>query len=112
MARLPHLLRLLPLCVCLFARFSGDAPAELCDEAGDIDTETGTYAAVLHATRPALRTRPLTCGGFWGTNDCSASDAVSVRRTSSAGDTDPSLLVLFPNNKRGSTASVITTTYE
>ena len=90
-------------------RFSGDAASQICDDAGDFDSETGTYTAQLRATNPALRIRPQVCGGFWTDNDCTAPDAVSVERTNSAGDTDPSILVLFPNNSRANSASVITT---
>jgi hypothetical protein len=89
--------------------FSGDVPGQLCDEAGAFDEEAGTYNAYLDAARPALRVRPWVCGGFWGSNDCTA---VTVTRNASAGDTDPSLLVLFPNNPPDKTATVITTSRE
>jgi minor extracellular serine protease Vpr len=94
--------------------YSGDVPTQVCDTAGAIDEDTGTYTARLNTTDPALVVDPLVCGGFWQPEgpECTEPGSVEVSRGSAADDEDPSLLAIFPNNPPDSSAKVITTTHE
>jgi hypothetical protein len=89
--------------------FSGDVPGFICDHAGDIDSDTGTYDLVFDAGAPALSIDPLTCGGFWGGQDC-AGTPISVDVGSAGTGDDPSILVLFPNDRPHRTPTVVETT--
>jgi minor extracellular serine protease Vpr len=86
--------------------FSGDVPGQFCDTAGSFDDVAGTHSARLDATDPALDINPLVCGGFWGDPSC---NEITVSQGSAAADDNPSVLMLYPNNPRRSTAQVITT---
>ncbi|MGH2729091.1 MAG: hypothetical protein ACRDJI_00620, partial [Actinomycetota bacterium] len=76
-----------------------------CDEAGGIDPATGTHAARLDVTDPALVVTPLSCGGFFA-DPCGS---ITVERGSAAPGEEPPLLVLFPTNGPAKTATVVTT---
>jgi len=90
--------------------FSGDVPGFICDHAGDIDSDTGTYDLVFDAGAPALSIDPLTCFGFWGGDDCDGANPIEVSVGSAAADDDPSILVLFPNDRPHRTPTVVETT--
>jgi subtilisin family serine protease len=77
----------------------------LCDEAGGIDPVTGTYAARLDVTDPALVVAPLSCGGFFA-DPCSS---ITIERGSAAAGEEPPLLLLFPMNAPAKTATAVTT---
>jgi hypothetical protein len=81
-------------------------PVPVCDAAGEIDPATGTYGARLNVIEPSLQVRPLVCGGFWS-DPCRS---ITVRPGSAEPGSDPSLLLLFPNNPPGRTAKVVSTT--
>lgn len=91
--------------------FSGDIPGQLCDTAGAIDSDTGTYDAVITPTDPELDISPLVCRGFWDGGNCDANNPITVDRGSAAADQDPSILGLFPNNPPAREPAVITTTH-
>ena len=90
-------------------RFSGDVPAQFCDTAGQLDATTGTYTPVLNATDPALHISPLVCGGFWGGGACTPEHPVRVTTGSAGPADDPSILVLFPNNRTSRTPVIVST---
>ena len=89
--------------------FSGDVPGFICDHAGEIDTDTGTYDLVFDAGDPALSIDPLTCQGFWGGPDCTAGSPIEVSAGSAAPGDDPSILVLVPNDRPHRTPTVVET---
>jgi hypothetical protein len=89
--------------------FSGDVPGSICDSAGEIDGDTGTWDLTLNAIDPALVIDPLVCKGFWDGGGCDETTPVSVTTGSADADDDPSILVLFPNDYPHRTATVITT---
>jgi minor extracellular serine protease Vpr len=91
--------------------FSGDVPGQICDTAGAIDEETGTYDAVFTPTDPELVIDPLVCQGFWDGGACDAGDPITVDRGSAAADEDPSILALFPNNPPSRDPTIVTTTH-
>jgi minor extracellular serine protease Vpr len=91
--------------------FSGDIPGQICDTAGGIDSDTGTYDAVFNPTDPALVIDPQTCKGFWDGPDCSEVNPITVDRGSAGPDEDPSILALFPNNPPAREPTIITTTH-
>jgi hypothetical protein len=78
-------------------KFSGDVPAQICDEVGGIGDD-GTYSAKLNTTNPALSISHLVCGGFWDGGACDAGDPIEVSLGSAgAGETHP-ILAILPNN--------------
>lgn len=89
--------------------FSGDAPGQFCDTAGELDQGTGTYTPRLNATDPALVIHPLVCGGFWGGGDCDAGNPITVERGSAAPNEDPAILAFFPNNVPARTPTIVRT---
>jgi subtilisin family serine protease len=90
--------------------FTGDVPGLICDSAGEIDDDTGTWDLVFDATDPALVIDPLVCKGFWDGGDCDSADPIDVSVGSAAPADDPSILVLFPNDAPHRTATVVETT--
>jgi hypothetical protein len=87
--------------------YAGDVPDDfICDTAGDLDPDTGTYTAFLDATAPALSISPQTVGGFFG----GPSGPVNVSVGSAAPGDDPSILAVFPNNAPGDQWKVVSTT--
>jgi hypothetical protein len=75
--------------------YAGDFADDLtCDQAGDIDPNTGTYGPTLDVTDPALTFDPLVVGGFFG----GGAAPVSVEAGSAAPGDDPGILAVFPNN--------------
>jgi minor extracellular serine protease Vpr len=91
--------------------FSGDVPGQICDTAGAIDEEAGTYDAVFTPTDPELVIDPLVCQGFWDGGACDGGDPITVDRGSAAADEDPSILALFPNNPPSRNPTIVTTTH-
>ncbi len=89
--------------------FTGDVPGFICDSAGEIDGDTGTWDLVLDATNPALVIDPLVCQGFWDGGACDSSDPIEVSAGSAEEGDDPSVLALFPNDAPGSTPTVVET---
>ncbi len=87
--------------------FAGDVPQQVCDVAGELDPETGTYGPRLDATDPALRISPLVCRGFFGGRRC---DPVRVSVGSAAPGDDPGILAVFPNNAPDRAWQVVRTT--
>ncbi|HEX5936495.1 MAG TPA: S8 family serine peptidase [Actinomycetota bacterium] len=79
--------------------FSGDVPGFICDHAGEIDDETGTWDLVFDATDPALQIEPLTCQGFWGGPVCDGANPIVVDVGSAEAGDDPTILALFPNDR-------------
>ena len=65
--------------------FSGDVPGTVCDTAGEIDGDSGTWDLVFDAADPALVIDPLVCKGFWDGGDCDDVDPIDVS-VGSAGD--------------------------
>jgi hypothetical protein len=90
--------------------FTGDVPGFICDSAGEIDEDTGTWNLVLDATDPALVIDPLVCQGFWDGGPCDAGDPIEVSAGSAGPGDDPSILALFPNDVPHRTATVVETT--
>jgi hypothetical protein len=88
--------------------FSGDVPGFVCDHAGELDG--GTWDLVFDAADPALSIDPLTCQGFWGGPDCTTGSEISVDAGSAQPGDDPSILVLFPNDRPHRSATVVETT--
>ena len=88
--------------------FSGDVPDFICDHAGELSG--GTWNNVFDAADPALAINPLTCQGFWGGPDCTAGSEITVDVGSAGAGDDPSILVLFPNDRPHRTATVVETT--
>jgi minor extracellular serine protease Vpr len=87
--------------------YAGDVPDDfICDSAGELDPDTGTYAATLDVTAPALAISPSTVGGFFGGGD----SPVSVGIGSALPGDDPSILAVYPNNAPGAQYGIITTT--
>ena len=78
----------------------------ICDTAGDLDPDTGTYSAFLDATAPSLSISPLTVGGFFGGDEGPATVSVG----SAAPGDDPSILAVFPNNAPGDQHTIVSTT--
>jgi subtilisin family serine protease len=90
--------------------FSGDVPGQICDSAGAFDETSGTWSLVFDATDPALQIDPLVCQGFWGGPACDATTPITVDvGTAGAGD-NPSILVLFPNDRPHRTPTIVETT--
>jgi hypothetical protein len=89
--------------------FSGDVPGSICDSAGEIDADTGTWDLTLNAIDPALDIDPLVCKGFWDGGGCDATTPITVTTGSATADDDPSILVLFPNDAPRRTATIVTT---
>jgi hypothetical protein len=89
--------------------FSGDVPGFVCDHAGEFDDDSGTWDLVFDAGDPALSIDPLTCQGFWGGPDCTTTP-ISVDVGSAQPDDDPSILVLFPNDRPHRSPTVVETT--
>ena len=58
-----------------------------------MDSDTGTYPAVVNATDPALDIEPLVCKGFWDGRR-SGANPITVD-----GDAEVDVLALFPNNR-------------
>ena len=90
--------------------FSGDVPGLVCDSAGEIDGDTGTWDLVFDAADPALVIDPLVCKGFWDGGDCDGVDPIDVSVGSAGDGDDPSILALFPNDRPHRTAMVVETT--
>jgi subtilisin family serine protease len=90
--------------------FSGDVPGQICDSAGVFDDTAGTWSLVFDAADPALVIDPLVCKGFWDGGDCAATTPIDVSVGSAATDDNPSILVLFPNDRPHRTATVVETT--
>ena len=87
--------------------YAGDVPDDfICDTAGDLDEDTGTYTAFLDVTAPALVISPLTVGGFFGGGE----PPVTVSVGSAAEGENPSILAVFPNNAPGDQYEIVTTT--
>ena len=89
--------------------FSGDVPGFICDTAGEIDEDTGTWDLTLNAIDPALVIDPLVCKGFWDGGDCDSGTPITVDVGSAAPDDDPSILALFPNDAPHHTPTIVTT---
>lgn len=87
--------------------YTGDIPAFECDTVGDF--VDGQYTMSIDTTDPALVVDPLVCGGFWGGTDCSGAGSVDISVGSATSGDNPSLLVLFPNNRYRRAAKVVTT---
>jgi hypothetical protein len=90
-------------------RFSGDVPAQFCDTAGGKDPDTGVYDPQLNAADPALRIRPLVCGGFWSHRACDTAHPIRAAKGSAGPGDDPSILAVFPDNAPSRTPAVVTT---
>ena len=90
--------------------FSGDVPGTVCDTAGEIDGDSGTWDLVFDAADPALVIDPLVCKGFWDGGDCDDVDPIDVSVGSAGEGDDPSILALFPNDRPRRTAVVVETT--
>ena len=87
--------------------YAGDLPDDfICDTAGDLDPDTGTYTAFLDVTNPALTFSPMVVGGFFG----GGSSPVMVGVGSAVAGDDPSILAVFPNNAPGDQVDIVTTT--
>ncbi len=84
--------------------FSGDIPGQICDSAGEVDPDTGTYDAEFDPIDPPLAIDPLVCKGFWGGPDCDSANPIEV-----TGDPGPSVLALFPNNAPSRTPTIVST---
>ena len=89
--------------------FSGDVPGTVCDTAGEIDGDSGTWNLVFDAADPALVIDPLVCKGFWDGGDCDDIDPIDVSVGTAGTDDDPSILALFPNDGPHRTATVVET---
>ncbi|MGH2640312.1 MAG: S8 family serine peptidase [Actinomycetota bacterium] len=89
--------------------FSGDVPGLICDSAGSIDDESGTWDLVFDAADPALVIDPLVCKGFWDGGDCDATTPIDVTVGSAEPGDDPAILVLFPNDRPHRSAVVVET---
>jgi subtilisin family serine protease len=94
--------------VACTGRFSGDIPAQICDEAGGFDGVTHT--ARLNAIDPALVIDPLVCQGFWDGGQCSEDDPITVTVGSADAGDNPSILALFANNAPKPRLTVVETT--
>ena len=90
--------------------FSGDVPGTVCDTAGEIDGDSGTWDLVFDAADPALVIDPLVCKGFWDGGDCDDATPIDVSVGSAGAGDDPSILALFPNDRPRRTAVVVETT--
>jgi minor extracellular serine protease Vpr len=90
--------------------FSGDVPGTVCDTAGEIDGDSGTWDLVFDAADPALVIDPLVCKGFWDGGDCDDVTPIDVSVGSAGEGDDPSILALFPNDRPRRTAVVVETT--
>jgi subtilisin family serine protease len=90
--------------------FSGDVPGQICDSAGAFDDTNGTWSLVFDAADPALVIDPLVCQGFWGGPACDSATPITVDVGSAGAGDDPSILVLFPNDRPHRTATVVGTT--
>jgi minor extracellular serine protease Vpr len=90
--------------------FSGDVPGQICDSAGAFDDTAGTWNLVFDAADPALLIDPLVCQGFWGGPACDSTTPITVDAGSAGTGDDPSILVLFPNDRPHRTATVVETT--
>jgi subtilisin family serine protease len=90
--------------------FSGDVPGQICDSAGAFDDTSGTWSLVFDAADPALVIDPLVCQGFWGGPACDSTTPITVDVGSAGAGDDPSVLVLFPNDRPHRTATVVGTT--
>jgi hypothetical protein len=86
--------------------YAGDLPGDLiCEQAGAIDPNTGTYGPTLHVINPALTFDPLVVRGFFG----GPSGPVTVGVGSAQPGDDPGILAIFPNNAPGDQYAVVTT---
>jgi hypothetical protein len=65
---------------------------------------------VFDAADPALVIDPLVCQGFWGGPACDSATPITVDVGSAGTGDDPSILVLFPNDRPHRTATVVVTT--
>ena len=90
--------------VCTGA-FSGDVPTAICDTAGEVDSDTGTYPAGFDATAPPLDIDPLVCKGFWDGPDCNGANPITVD-----GDAGTDVMAVFPNNKPSRHPTIVETT--
>ncbi len=85
-------------------------PGTVCDTAGEIDGDSGTWDLVFDAADPALVIDPLVCKGFWDGGDCDDVTPIDVSVGSAGPGDDPSILALFPNDRPRRTAVVVETT--
>ena len=84
-------------------------PGLVCDSAGAIDDDSGTWDLVFDAADPALAIDPLVCKGFWdGRLRRSRLRSTSASAPQMRGR--PSILALFPNDRPHRTAAVVETT--
>jgi minor extracellular serine protease Vpr len=90
--------------------FSGDVPGQICDSAGEIDEDTGTWNLTINVIDPALEIDPLVCRGFWDGGACDSANPITVTTGSAAPGDNPSILVLFPNDAPHRTPTVVETT--
>ena len=88
--------------------FSGDVPGFICDHAGDIDSDTGTYDLVFDAAAPALSIDPLTARA---SGEVLTARHARARSTRLGGNrrrsVDPGL---FPNDRPHRSPTVVETT--
>ena len=88
--------------------YAGDVPDDfICDTAGDLDPETGTYTAFLDVTDPALTFSPMVVGRVlrrW------VEPRLRRHRLGGHLRDDPSILAVFPNNAPGDQYDIVTTT--
>jgi hypothetical protein len=77
----------------------------ICDGIDNFNDATGTWAATLNVTHPALDATPLVCGGFFDRSTCTA---ITVSKGSAPAGTDTKLLILLPDNPPADDARIVT----